>query len=104
MALLEGYSNHVMNHAGERILPGFARLHERFERRNEARTSLERAVMRLTGLDLKMEQYAAGERLVSAVLTARGREFLNRVWQAPGPSDPDEIRPQRWVAQHRGGA
>src|SRR3990172_5249672 len=48
MSLLEGYSNHVMNHAGERILPGFARLHERFERRNEARTAGERAVMRLT--------------------------------------------------------
>jgi DNA-binding response OmpR family regulator len=32
-----------MNDAGERLLPGFARLHERFERRNEARGALERA-------------------------------------------------------------
>jgi coenzyme F420 biosynthesis associated uncharacterized protein len=101
MALLEGYSNHVMNHAGERILPGFARLHERFERRNEARTALERAVMRLTGLDLKMEQYAAGERFVVAVLDARGRDFLNRVWSGPETLPTlDEIRhPQRWVAR-----
>ena len=37
MSLLEGDSNHVMNDAvGARLLPGFAQLHERFERRNEA--------------------------------------------------------------------
>ena len=35
MSLLEGYSNHVMNAAGERLLPGFAEIHDRFERRNE---------------------------------------------------------------------
>ena len=62
MSLLEGYSNHVMNAAGAQILPGFTELHDRFERRGERRGALERAIMRLTGLDLKMEQYAAGER------------------------------------------
>ncbi len=99
MSLLEGYSNHVMNDAGERLLPGFARLHDRFERRNEARGAMERAIMRLTGLDLKMEQYAAGERFVTAVLAARDRPFLNRVWEGPGNlPDLDEIRnPQRWI-------
>ena len=99
MSLLEGYSNHVMNDAGERLLPGFARLHERFERRNEARGAVERAIMRLTGLDLKMEQYVAGERFVAAVLAARDRAFLNRVWEGPA-SLPDlaEIRhPERWI-------
>src|SRR5438445_4631217 len=37
MSLLEGYSNHVMNAAGERLIPGFAEMHDRFERRNERR-------------------------------------------------------------------
>ena len=37
MSLLEGYSNHVMNAAGEKILPGFTEIHDRFERRNERR-------------------------------------------------------------------
>ena len=60
MSLLEGYSNHVMNAAGERLLPGFSQIHERFERRNVNRGPLERAILRLTGLDLKMEQYQAG--------------------------------------------
>ena len=104
MSLLEGYSNHVMNDAGERLIPGFAKLHERFERRNEARGALERVIMRLTGLDLKMEQYAAGERFVTAVLAARDRPFLNQVWEGPATlPDLDEIRhPQRWIDRIEG--
>ena len=104
MSLLEGYSNHVMNDAGERLLPGFAKLHERFERRNESRGALERAIMRLTGLDLKMEQYAAGERFVTAVLAVRDRAFLNRVWEGPATlPDLAEIRsPQRWIDRMEG--
>ena len=100
MSLLEGYSNHVMNDAGERLLPGFAKLHERFERRNEARGALERAIMRLTGLDLKMEQYAAGERFVVAVLAARDRAFLNQVWEGPA-NLPDLDRDPRPAALDR---
>ena len=106
MSLLEGYSNHVMNAAGARILPSFAELHDRFERRGERRGAMERAIMRVTGLDLKMEQYAAGERFADAVIAARGREFLNRVWTGPEllPS-LDEIRaPERWIARVDGGA
>jgi coenzyme F420 biosynthesis associated uncharacterized protein len=101
MSLLEGYSNHVMNAAGERILPGFHQLHDRFERRNERRGAIERALMRITGLDLKMEQYAAGERFVDAVLATRGPAFFAQVWEGPErlPS-LDEIRePERWVAR-----
>jgi coenzyme F420 biosynthesis associated uncharacterized protein len=106
MALLEGYSNHVMNAAGERLLPGFGQIHERFERRNTGRGALERAILRLTGLDLKMEQYQAGERFVHTVLASRDRAFLNRVWEGPDllPS-LDEIRaPERWIARLEGGA
>jgi coenzyme F420 biosynthesis associated uncharacterized protein len=99
MSLLEGYSNHVMNAAGERLLSGFAKIHERFERRHERRGALERAVLRLTGLDLKLEQYAAGERFVDAVLARRGRDFLNQVWTGPGwlPSLEEIAAPDRWI-------
>jgi len=106
MSLLEGYSNHVMNAAGARILPNFVAIHDRFERRGERRGAVERAIMRLTGLDLKMEQYAAGERFADAVITQRDRTFLNRVWTGPEmlPS-LDEIRnPTGWIARIEGGA
>ncbi|MEP7081929.1 MAG: zinc-dependent metalloprotease [Chloroflexota bacterium] len=106
MSVLEGYSNHVMNAAGARILPNFAELHDRFERRGERRSGIERAIMRLTGLDLKMEQYAAGERFADAVIAQRSREFLNRVWSGPEMLPTlEEIRaPQRWIARVEGGA
>ncbi|MEO5985520.1 MAG: zinc-dependent metalloprotease [Candidatus Limnocylindria bacterium] len=104
MSLLEGYSNHVMNAAGALILPGFAELHERFERRGERRGTVERAIMRLTGLDLKMEQYAAGERFADHVIGERGREFLNRVWTGPEHlPNLEEIRaPERWIDRIEG--
>jgi coenzyme F420 biosynthesis associated uncharacterized protein len=105
MSLLEGYSNHVMNAAGERLLPGFGQIHDRFERRNENRGALERAILRLTGLDLKMEQYEAGERFVVAVQAARDRAFLNRVWEGPGmlPTLAEIREPSRWIARVEGG-
>jgi coenzyme F420 biosynthesis associated uncharacterized protein len=101
MSLLEGYSNHVMNAAGEQLLPRFRQIHDRFERRNETRGALERAILRLTGLDLKMEQYEAGERFVTAVQAARDREFLNRVWEGPAllPSLAEIRNPARWIAR-----
>jgi putative hydrolase len=104
MSLLEGYSNHVMNAAGARILPNFSEIHDRFERRGERRGALERAIMRLTGLDLKMEQYAAGERFADAVIAAHDRSFLNRVWSGPEALPTlDEIRaPERWIARMEG--
>ena len=74
------------------MLPGFAQLHARFERRNEHRGALERTIMRLTGLDLKMEQYAAGERFVDAVLARRDRAFLNRVWTGPDDAADASMR------------
>jgi coenzyme F420 biosynthesis associated uncharacterized protein len=99
MSLLEGYSNHVMHAVGERLLPGFQALHDRFERRNERRGGIERMIGRLIGLDLKMEQYAAGERFVDAVLAARDRAFLNRVWTGPEqlPSLDEIAAPMRWI-------
>jgi coenzyme F420 biosynthesis associated uncharacterized protein len=104
MSLLEGYSNHVMNAAGERLLPGFSHIHDRFERRNTGRSGIERAIMRLTGLDLKMEQYEAGERFVTDVIEARDREFLNQVWRGPEQLPTlEEIRqPERWIARLEG--
>ena len=106
MSLLEGYSNHVMNAAGARILPNFDDIHDKFERRGERRGAMERAIMRVTGLDLKMEQYAAGERFAEAVIRDRDRAFLNRVWTGPEMLPTlDEIRnPETWIRRVEGGA
>jgi putative hydrolase len=83
MSLLEGASNHVMNAVGSRVLPDFDALHEKFEGRHRRRGPLEQLVLRLTGLDLKLEQYAEGERFVAAVVAQSGQAGLARVWRGP---------------------
>jgi len=101
MSLLEGASNHVMHAVGARILPGFDELHERFEGRHRRRGPMEQAVLRLTGLDLKLEQYAEGERFVAAVVARGGAPAFARVWRGPEWLPTlEEIRdPARWLAR-----
>ena len=52
-----------------------------------------------------MEQYAAGERFVDAVIAARGTGFLQRVWNGPETLPSlDEIRdPKRWISRMEDG-
>jgi coenzyme F420 biosynthesis associated uncharacterized protein len=101
MSLLEGASNHAMHAVGARILPGFDELHERFEGRHRRRGPLEQVVLRLTGLDLKLEQYAEGERFVAAVMARGGQSAFARVWRGPEwlPSLAEIRAPERWLAR-----
>lgn len=101
MSLLEGASNHVMHAVGARILPGFDELHERFEGRHRRRGPLEQIVLRLTGLDLKLEQYAEGERFVAAVTAKGGKEAFARVWRGPEwlPTLAEIRDPSAWLAR-----
>jgi coenzyme F420 biosynthesis associated uncharacterized protein len=108
MSLAEGYSNHVMNRVGERLLPSYADIHERVEHRQANRSQIEELFLRLTGLKMKMEQYALGEKFAGRVADARDVAFLNLAWQAPEwlPTE-DEIRdPDGWIArmESHGGA
>jgi coenzyme F420 biosynthesis associated uncharacterized protein len=101
MSLAEGYSNHVMNNVGSRLLPSYQEIHEKVERRQKQRGQAEELFLRLTGLKMKMEQYALGEKFAARVAEERGMEFLNRAWQAREqlPTE-DEIRaPDLWIAR-----
>jgi uncharacterized protein (DUF2342 family) len=73
---------------------------ERFEaRRNQRRRGLDRIIARLTGMDLKLEQYRRGERFVAGVAAAGGREAIARLWQGPWalPSEAELADPRAWV-------
>jgi coenzyme F420 biosynthesis associated uncharacterized protein len=101
MSLAEGYSNHVMNRVGEQLLPSYAEIHERVEHRQANRSQIEELFLRLTGLRMKMEQYALGEKFAGHVADARGVAFLNLAWQAPEwlPTDAEIRDPDRWIAR-----
>ncbi len=101
MSLAEGYSNHVMNRVGERLLPAYAEIHERVEHRQANRSQIEELFLRLTGLKMKMEQYALGEKFAGAVTDARGIAFLNLAWQAAEwlPTEAEIRDPDGWIAR-----
>ncbi|MDQ3703417.1 MAG: zinc-dependent metalloprotease [Chloroflexota bacterium] len=103
MALMEGYSNHVMQQVGTRHLKDHDVLRSTFESRARNRGAGERLFIKLTGLDVKLEQYALGERFCQHVVDARGIAFLNRVWEGePRLPTLEEIHePSRWVARQQ---
>ena len=101
MSLLEGYGDYVMDEVGRDLVPDVETISARFHARRTQRTGFERAMMRLTGMDLKMEQYKKGEEFVSAIAGARGAEALRALWLSPETLPlPEEIdTPSRWVAR-----
>jgi coenzyme F420 biosynthesis associated uncharacterized protein len=101
MSLLEGFGDYIMDEVGRDLVPDVERISARFHARREQRTGFERAMMRLTGMDLKMEQYRKGEEFVAAIARARGAEALRTLWLGPETLPlPEEIDlPSRWLAR-----
>lgn len=106
MSLLEGFSDYVMDEVGRGLVPDVERISARFHERRNRRTPFERAMLRLTGLDLKMEQYRKGEQFVAAIAAARGPGALGRLWDGPEtlPRDGEIDAPERWIARVLDGA
>lgn len=98
MSLIEGYGNLAMNQVGRRILPSFDRLEAAYEQRSGTRSPFEAVLWRVTGLELKMQQYRLGESFASHIRDLYGMDVLNRVWESPETLPRlEELRdPQRW--------
>ncbi|HEU4921049.1 MAG TPA: zinc-dependent metalloprotease [Candidatus Limnocylindrales bacterium] len=102
MSLLEGFSDYVMDEVGRDLVPDVERISSRFhERRNARRSPFERAVMRLTGMDVKLEQYRKGELFVRRIAELGGPAALRRIWEGPEflPAHGEIDDPARWVAR-----
>ncbi len=101
MAVVEGYSEHVMDAVGADVLPGYERMREAMDRRRQSRSAPQRILERLLGLEMKMRQYVVGKRFCDAVVESSGIAVLNRVWEAeeylPTLAELDE--PAEWVAR-----
>lgn len=98
MSLIEGYSNLVMNELGSELLPGFQELEEAYRRRSSNKGMLDQLVWKLTGLDLKLQQYRQGEAFARAVYDAHGMEVLNLAWSGPDnmPRLEELTNPEAW--------
>jgi coenzyme F420 biosynthesis associated uncharacterized protein len=83
MSVIEGYSNLVMNQLGSKLLPGFDQLEKAYRERSSGKSALEVLIWKLTGLDLKLQQYQRGEVFCKAIYDEHGMSVLNRVWDGP---------------------
>ena len=61
------------------MVPDVERIRARFDERRTRRTAFERSMLRLTGMDLKLEQYKKGEQFVRAIADRRGPAALARL-------------------------
>jgi coenzyme F420 biosynthesis associated uncharacterized protein len=101
MAVVEGYSEHVMDALGAEVVPAYEGLREAMEHRRASRSAPERVLMRLLGFDLKMRQYELGRRFCSEVAERAGMEGLNRVWESANalPTLAELEAPAVWLAR-----
>jgi coenzyme F420 biosynthesis associated uncharacterized protein len=98
MSVVEGYSNLVMNELGGKLLPGFEQLEKAYRERSAGKSALDVLIWKLTGLDLKLQQYKRGEAFCRAVFDQHGISVLNRVWTGPDqmPRLDELANPDRW--------
>ena len=98
MSVIEGYSNLVMNELGGRLLPGFEQLEQAYRERSSGKSPLEVLIWKLTGLDLKLQQYTRGEAFCRAICDEHGMKVLNLVWssEAHMPRLEELGKPDAW--------
>jgi coenzyme F420 biosynthesis associated uncharacterized protein len=99
MSLVEGYSNLVMDVVGRAVLPEFDVLEAAHRARVGEKTVFERLFWKLTGLELKLQQYVIGERFCKAIHDRHGMSLLNRAWEGPAtlPTNAELREPELWA-------
>jgi coenzyme F420 biosynthesis associated uncharacterized protein len=100
MAAAEGYGDHVMDAIGRRMLPEFGRIEEAMRRHREGR-SADRALERLLGLEMKLEQYRLGREFCDRVAGLTDEGTLAKMWHSADalPSMPEFEEPTLWLAR-----
>jgi len=99
MSLVEGYSNLVMDVVGQKVLAEFELLEAAYQARTGEKTIFEKLFWRLTGLELKLQQYVVGERFCKEIHERYGIDFLNRAWESPSslPTLEELREPDSWA-------
>ena len=101
MAVVEGYSEHVMDAIAAEAIPDHEKLRTAMDARRRSRSAPERLVEGLLGLNMKMRQYEQGKVFCDAVVAETGIETLNRVWDSPEslPTAHELDHPSQWLTR-----
>jgi coenzyme F420 biosynthesis associated uncharacterized protein len=100
MAAAEGYGEHVTERVGHEMLSSFGRIEEAVRRHREGGPG-DRALERLLGLEMKLEQYRLGREFCARVAELTNETTLARMWESPEalPSMPEFEEPTLWLAR-----
>jgi len=101
MSLLEGHGDVTMTRAAGDLAPHAERFERILRERRRTANPLSKVVMRLAGIEAKLNQYAAGERFITAIEADRGERAVDICWaSAEMLPTLDEIRaPRAWLAR-----
>jgi coenzyme F420 biosynthesis associated uncharacterized protein len=99
MTLVEGHGDYVMDAVGPQVVPSVELIRERFSARRGTAGRMEGTLRRLLGIDLKMKQYAEGEKFVHKVVDEAGMAGFNKVWTSPEtlPTREEIAQPSDWL-------
>jgi coenzyme F420 biosynthesis associated uncharacterized protein len=101
MAVIEGHAEHVMDEVAPDLLPSLPRLRASLDRRRRSQSGLSRLIARLLGMDMKIRQYEQGKFFCDAIVKARGRAALDRLFSGPEalPMLSELQEPDAWIAR-----
>jgi len=99
MAVVEGHAEHVMDALAPDLVPSHAGLRAALERRRASRSPVQRILMQLLGMEMKMRQYRDGKAFCDAVAARGGPDALAQLWREPDalPSVDELAHPDRWL-------
>jgi coenzyme F420 biosynthesis associated uncharacterized protein len=99
MSLLEGHGDVTMSRAVGDLVPSASRFAAVLQARRRRSNPLSRLMLRLTGIEGKLNQYAAGERFIAVVEAQGGNRAIDVCWRAPAnlPSLEEIRTPQLWL-------
>jgi coenzyme F420 biosynthesis associated uncharacterized protein len=99
MSLLEGHGDVTMTRAAGDLVPSAARFSAVLQARRKRINPLTKVILRLTGIEGKLNQYAAGERFIAAIEAEGGPRAVDVCWlSATNLPSMEEIRnPQQWL-------
>ncbi len=101
VAVVIGYSDHLMDEIGGRLVTNYPMFTEALRRRRVQTDDADRFIERILGLNLTQEQVDRGTAFVAGVVDRAGDDGLRRLWaderHLPTPSEVDA--PGLWLAR-----
>ena len=101
VAVVIGYSDHLMDEIGGRLVTNYPMLTEALRRRRVQTDDADRFIERILGLNLTQEQVDRGTAFVAGVVDRAGDDGLRRLWaderHLPTPNEVDA--PGLWLAR-----